>query len=328
MKAIIIDKPGVIKLKELPKYPLKRYEVCVKVKCTCICGSDLKNISNPIIEQQIPGHEFSGFIEETSKEVNGFEIGDRVTAFPMISCLNCIECLEKNYRDCEHKKTIGTHIPGSFSEYVNLDSRFLIKLNDSISYKDGALVEHLACGYRLVREIIGHKFCKNVHILIIGDGPIALADLQMLLCFGFTKITMIGKHVFRKDMCKSIGANQVFDLNDIKRIDSPIGICIFAAKADETLLKVLEYIRPYGIIYPQVRITDQLLLKKIKKRELKFDRAFAYHISDFYKVIDLIINGDIQTKPLVTSEIDLFDVKKIVASLSNKHNQIKIMLHN
>ena len=96
MKAIIIDKPGVIKLKELPKYPLKKYEVRVKVKCTCICGSDIKIISNPIIEQQIPGHEFSGFIEKTSKEVNGFKRGDRVTAFPMISCLNCVECLEKN----------------------------------------------------------------------------------------------------------------------------------------------------------------------------------------------------------------------------------------
>ena len=52
----------------------------------------------------------------------------------------------------------------------------------------------------------------------------------------------------------------------------------------------------------------------------------VYHINDFYRVIDLINDGAIQTDSLVTSEIDLFDVNEIVASILNKQNHIKIML--
>ena len=127
-------------------------------------------------------------------------------------------------------------------------------------------------------------------------------------------------------MCKKFGANNVIDLNDVKRIDPLVDICIFSSKGDQTLLKVLDYIKPNGIIFPQVRITDEFLLNKINNRKLNYGRAFAYHINDFYRVIDLINDGAIQTDSLVTSEIDLFDVNEIVASILNKQNHIKIML--
>ena len=46
---------------------------------------------------------------------------------------------------------------------------------------------------------------------------------------------MIGKHVYRKAMCKALGASHVIDFNDLKNIILQVDICIFASKADQAL---------------------------------------------------------------------------------------------
>ena len=301
--------------------PLKSWEVRIAVAAAAVCGSDLKFITKPTEVPMIPGHEFAGAIIETSFEAqDAFHFGDRVTAFPMISCLACKSCLEGKFRDCESKISLGFQIPGAFSEEVVVDSRFVIHLQDGLTYEQGALVEHLCCGYRLAQELVSHQLPRNSHIVLIGDGPIALADLQMLVLLNYHNITVIGKHTSRLDLALRFGAKHVLDFREINFYMNNhkfpiIDVCIFSAMAEETLHKILPHISSKGFIFPQTRIRRLDILDYLKKSKILLGRAFAYEINDFEIIMNLIKEGKIDTEILISKRGELAELPEIISTL-------------
>ena len=326
MKSIILNAPRSLIAGESNLPSLKEFEVRIKVKKTSICGSDIKNFYHPVLVPQIPGHEFSGkIVERTIRSQDVVNIGDRVTLFPMIGCMECCACKQRVYRDCESKLSIGFHLPGSFCEYINVDSRFVIPLDDEISYEDGALIEHLACGYRLVREMIKLKIQSNCSIVIIGDGPIALANIQLLKVFGFNNITLIGKHGIRMRYARKLGARHLFDYRHLPENLPLIDVCIFSAKADDTIKEIIKYMRPNAFYFPQTRMNDYLFENK-KMTQFKWGRAFAYMIEDFKAVMDLVKKRQLDTFSLVTKRVMFDDLAAIQAAFFKKDHQIKTII--
>ena len=333
MKAIEITAPSELALKEYDSRSLKDNEIRIEVAFCGVCGSDLKNITAPVRIPQIPGHEFSGRVIEAAIGMRDkFQIGDRVTAFPMIACMKCSQCQKHVYRDCPYKQSLGFQLPGAFAEEVILDGNFAVKLLEGISYEQGALVEHLCCGYRLVKEITPQKLpSKDIHILIIGDGPIALADLQNIKAASFSNISLIGKHENRKKMAKKLGASRVVDcaqVNRDKETLQSVDICILAAPAEEILMHIIPLIKPSGIFYPQTRIKSHKIMNLLKTFHVTTGRAFAYFLDDFEAVMTLIVNGTIQTDPLVTERVPLLKVADVFENFYKKENNIKILIQN
>lgn len=332
MEAVQIVAPGKVKYSSIPSLPLKSGEVKISVVVSAICGSDLKNIKNPVKINVIPGHEFSGFISEVSEEAKDhFGIGERVTVFPMISCMNCESCLEEKYRDCKHKLSMGFHIPGSFATEVNVDYRFVIGLDKEISFEQGALLEHLSCGYRLAQEVIKTGVRKTAKILIIGDGPIALGDLQFLKNAKFENVYVIGKHQSRLTFALELGATQTFDLNNFKELifreEHFFDICIVAAPADEVLNQVIPFLRESCTLYPQTRIKDSTTLKLIENGVFKFGRAFAYEFDDFNKVMDLILGKEIESDKVISSRISLEKFTEKLSEIVNDKGKGKTIIY-
>lgn len=333
MKAIQLLAPHRLELVELPSRFLKENEVRIQVAMAGVCGSDLKNIKKPVCVPQIPGHEFSGCIIELGGEAkNVFSVGDRVTAFPMIGCLKCAACEKGNFRDCEKKKSIGFHLPGAFAEEVIIDYRFLIRLKESISYEQGALIEHLCCGYRLMKEFEGRvNFNEDLHIVIIGDGPIALANLQALKLRGCTNVTLIGKHDIRKQLADELGASRVIDYKFIERgeWDLPrVDVCIFSASADETLRQLVPFINEGGVFFEQTSVLEQNILSQMAEKGISKERAFAYLMGDFYVVMNLIETREIKTDNIVNARFSLFDRHSIERIGCQKNVNNKVMIVN
>lgn len=307
MHAIQIKAPGKIEYISCDSTPLKKGEVRIEVAVAAVCGSDIKNIQNPQQLPMIPGHEFSGRVVEIGEDVNEvLKIGDRVTIFPMISCMDCEACNEKRFRDCEKKIGVGFNRSGAFATEVNIDSRFVIPISDDITFEQGALLEHLCCGYRLTQEIINSNKSNGSQILIIGDGPIALADLQFLKNANYNHIFVIGKRKSRLEIFLEMGAEKVFDIDELDALKSlSFDICIFAAPADSVLSEILSSFKSDAIIYPQTRIRDNSIMDYIKHNGLVLGRAFAYYFEDFKVVMDLILNKQIKTDELISKKISL-----------------------
>jgi threonine dehydrogenase-like Zn-dependent dehydrogenase len=325
MKAVQLVGPKNLVLQELPSRPLGRREIRIGVAATCVCGSDLKNILDPVFVPQTPGHEFSGTVIEvgpgSSQELKE---GDRVTAFPMMSCMNCAACARGDYRDCKNKKGLGFQLAGSFAEEVIVDERLAVRLQEGLSYEQGALVEHLCCGYRLAREIEAGGPGKDSHIVIIGDGPIALADLQSLRLLGFTNITVLGKHRSRLELAGSLGARRA--LTEWQDDLPPVDIAILAASAEPTLSGLIGRMRRGSIVYAQTRIRGAAILETLQRAGVVVQRAFAYYLQDFLEIMSLMKSGKLETERLITKRLRLSEVPAHVADLFDKADNFKVLI--
>ena len=83
MKASVVKGRGVLAVEEVPTPRAGPGEVVVKVKYCGICVSDVRLLADGFFPPGIiPGHEFSGTIFEIGPGVDGWSLGERVTANP------------------------------------------------------------------------------------------------------------------------------------------------------------------------------------------------------------------------------------------------------
>jgi NADPH:quinone reductase-like Zn-dependent oxidoreductase len=78
------------------------------------------------------GAEHAGLVAAVGRDVTGFEVGDKVAAFPAITCRTCAMC-ERGYDElCPSLQLIGTHRPGAYAQYVAVPARNLHQVPEGI----------------------------------------------------------------------------------------------------------------------------------------------------------------------------------------------------
>lgn len=80
----------------------------------------------------ILGAEHAGVVAAVGRDVAGFETGDRVAAFPAITCGTCKMCRRGHDELCPSLQLIGTHRPGAYARYVAVPARNLHRVPDGI----------------------------------------------------------------------------------------------------------------------------------------------------------------------------------------------------
>lgn len=129
MKALVIEEPNKAVVKDVPYPKPGKHEVTIKVENVGICGTDIHIFKGEFLSPYpiIPGHEFSGVIDEVGEDVTSWKVGDRVTADPSLFCGECVFCLTNRGNQCENWGALGNTIDGSMAEYVKVPSRNVVK---------------------------------------------------------------------------------------------------------------------------------------------------------------------------------------------------------
>ncbi len=132
MKVLYIEKENMVYLKDVPKPEPKADEVLIKVAACGFCGSDVHILKGGHVQKYpvIPGHEFSGVIEKTGKDVIHFKEGDRVAADPNIFCENCDACKSNHQIHCKDLSVLGSLRDGAFAEYVTVPEKCVFHIGD------------------------------------------------------------------------------------------------------------------------------------------------------------------------------------------------------
>jgi threonine dehydrogenase-like Zn-dependent dehydrogenase len=329
MFALQIVSPSNVIYAKVDKQEVRDNDIRIKIKSSAICGTDLRNIKEPRYPFQIPGHECSGYVIELGKNVfSDIQCGDMVTVFPMIGCMKCGDCKKQDYRECRFKKSIGIDLPGSFAEEIVIDKTFVIPVKRKITFDQASLVEYLSCSYRLSMEILEFAVRFDEPILIIGDGPIALANVQVLTYLGYSDISVIGKHDDRLKFAKNFGASRVLKFNNLKTLSllRKFKVCVYSVRADNTLSSVLGYLEKDAYLFLQARILDKEFEYKIRSLKFIFGRAFTYYIDDFYAVIDLIADGHISTNCIISKRIGMYEAARFLSDKHYNRDSIKTII--
>lgn len=197
MKAAVFYGPRNLQVEEVPIPQINDNEVLLQVSFCAICGTDVRIFNHghrAIQRPQIIGHEISGVVVEKGKNVEGYEVGDRVVVDPIVSCGRCYYCQRGLTNLClEFKKTtkaFGYYYPGGFAEYMVIPEEALrrgnlIPIPETVSLEEAAIAEPFACalnGQMLSRVGLGDT------VLVIGAGPVGCMHVGLARSLGAAKI--------------------------------------------------------------------------------------------------------------------------------------------
>lgn len=293
MKGIKVIGENKVSISHTPTPTPSGHEAVVKIMATCICGSDLRQIRAGKTSGRVIGHEFAGVVVDAGPLVPIDILGTRVTGFPMITCLDCRDCRSGNHRDCVNKLSLGRDIDGSFSEFMKLDYRFLIKFPEELTFEVAALAEHLACGYRIAQEISRNPLVtRKSKLLIVGDGPIGIANGIFLARLGFESVEILGRNKKRLAIAEELSLKPV----TATTIKSSYRVLVVSCEPSIEVYKLISSIKP-SAIYSQVNLASPELARVAGVVADDVLRGFAYHFSDFFAVMEFLVsNPEISNK--------------------------------
>ena len=197
-------------------------EALVRVWGCGICGSDVRLFrQGPVASMmdrwpvpRILGHEFSGVVEELGSGTSGLRAGDRVAAAPATWCGQCFYCRKGARTLCLEPIDFGSTHPGGLAEYVCIPAELirqggLVVVPDSIGLDRAAMLEPLGT---CIRGLCTQgALSEGNSVLIIGDGPIGLIQVQLARLLGAGPILLAGHHEARLQQGQLLGADETFD---------------------------------------------------------------------------------------------------------------------
>jgi L-iditol 2-dehydrogenase len=209
MKAAVFTGKGKVEIRDIELKEPDADEVIIKIDCCGICGTDIHiyHGSSGSVEVAPPvvlGHEYSGTIYKTGKDVTRFQVGQRVVVDPNLSCGTCHFCLSGKRHLCKNLVGIGTAADGGFSEYTCVKQELVYTIPDNVSFEEAAFVEPIACCLHGI-DLCGIEQGKNV--AIIGGGTIGMIMLQLVKNAGANNLVMIEPVEKKRLLAKKLGAD-------------------------------------------------------------------------------------------------------------------------
>ena len=323
MKAALIYGPDDIRIEEVDIPKPAPNEVLIKIHACCVCGTDdaLNKGEYPANYPVIIGHEFSGEVVETGKDVTNFKAGDRVTVDPNRVCHNCFFCRSGQEHLCDNLSSMGVHRDGANAEYCVMLESNVYNIGSEISYEEAAFCEPLACaihGTDLARVKTGDT------VLIIGAGGMGNLITQCVKNSGAANIIVSEPIEGRRARALENGATHAFDPfkadldSEIRKI-KPTGadIVFEVAGNSKTQTACPGYTRKGGtIVYfgcsPQdalIEINPFLINENEQKILGSFNNQFATG-----RAVEMLVEGKIRVDNLVSHRfalknyLDVFEV--------------------
>lgn len=214
-KASVYEGQDKIVVKELPMPVVDDNSVLVRVHACAVCGSDIRIFhhgNSRVTAPQTLGHEISGEVVETGKNVTKFAVGDRIAIGADVPCGECAFCEAGIGNNCQINYAMGYQFAGGFAEYVLLNKTVVNfgpvhKLPDNVSFDEGALAEPLACVLNAL-ELTPVKL--NDVVVLIGAGPIGMMIGEVAKNMGASKVILINRSAGRLEIAKKLGIADVY----------------------------------------------------------------------------------------------------------------------
>jgi (R,R)-butanediol dehydrogenase/meso-butanediol dehydrogenase/diacetyl reductase len=315
-------------------------DVIIKVKNCGICGSDLhmteKTSVMPLPSGSVMGHEFAGEVIEVGSAVKHlWKPGDRLAGFPVICCGDATPCLIWSGRGlCTKMTPVGLgQAPGAYAEYVRIGASNGYKLPDSVTFREGAMVEPLAVGLHAVDMA---KMPRGATVLVIGAGPVGLAVMLWAKFLGARHVIVSEKAPVRQEMAARFGATDCIDPSQpltpqVEKIAGKGPDIIFECVGVPGLLMNAMMEAPRGgriVVAGVCQQADTIMPLMGIMKELELQFVLGYRPADFDYVIAMIASDRIDVGHMITDIVTLDTLPEAFEALRKPSHQCKVMLEN
>jgi NADPH:quinone reductase-like Zn-dependent oxidoreductase len=158
------------------------------------------------------GADHAGVVAATGREVAGFRTGDKVAAFPAVTCGTCDMCQGGYDELCPSLQLIGTHRPGAYAQYVAVPARNLHRVPEGISPAQAAALA--LAGPVAMNQLTRGGFRPGQWVLVQGASS-GLGSVTAALARHLGGLVIATSRVpAKRDCLRALGVEAVLDPTD------------------------------------------------------------------------------------------------------------------
>jgi threonine dehydrogenase-like Zn-dependent dehydrogenase len=237
MRAIVLDRDGVVAHDDYPAPTLRDGEVMVNVVRAGICETDLQLVRGYMGFQGVLGHEFVGVAQ------TGPFAGQRVVGEINCSCLACDTCRAGRPSHCPNRTVLGIlKHDGAFADLIAVPERNLHAVPDSVPTDAAVFVEPLAAAFQIPAQL---TIRRGDRITVLGDGRLGNLCAQVLAGLS-DHVRVVGKHASKLALLQSLGISTSLLSNQPD--DRSADIVVDCTGSPTGLPTAVKLVRPRGTI--------------------------------------------------------------------------------
>jgi L-iditol 2-dehydrogenase len=342
MKAAFVKDSSRVVVEDVEKPILGTGDVLVKMHACGICGSDLEKVFGKYSQPSTRlGHEPSGTIEKVGENVTDFKKGDRVFVHHHVPCYSCHFCLHGNETMCKKYSETNLSPCGLAEEFIvpqwNVNHGGILKIPDSMSFEEAAMIEPLAC---CIRAWDKFSFQKGDSAAIFGVGATGMMHVMLSIVHEFDKIFCIDVNEFRLEFAKKFNITDAIksSVPDIKQkiLDQTdnrgVDVAIVATGSLQALSSAIDLVRKGGTVVmfgvPSKDAMINLNMSIIYSKEITMISSYAASDSDTKAALELIQSSKIDVKKLITHRYNIKDSPKAFEHAHHGVDSMKIIITN
>ncbi len=237
--AVTYEKGAPFKIEEVELAAPKDDEILVRIVACGVCHTD-QAVQLQVIPVPLPavlGHEGSGIVEQTGKNVTQFKVGDKV-GISFGFCGKCSNCMTAHQHACENINAInfGGVQPDGTTRLSTIDEKPLstffgqssfathVVVNENSAVKiqyddvDLALIGPMGCGIQTGAGAVLNRLRPEFgsSIAVFGCGTVGMSAIMAAKIAGCEKIIAVGGNPRSLMLAKELGATHTINRREVK----------------------------------------------------------------------------------------------------------------
>lgn len=207
--ALVVLGPGKVALQERSATAPGDGEVLIAPHFVGLCGTDLEIVKGELDPAYVRypvvlGHEWSGRVLAAGPRVPGLAPGDGVVVEGIRPCQPCPPCRSGRTNLCQDIEQLGFTLRGAASPAITAPWHLVHRIAPEVPLTAAALIEPGAVVLRGLSEI---DIAPGAHVLVVGDGTIALLAAHLVRLWSPGAVTMAGLRPAQAGLAKAMGVD-------------------------------------------------------------------------------------------------------------------------
>jgi len=324
--------PNRVEPVDTPIPVLSSGEALIRVEACGFCGSDLGIVAGVHPRARSPltlGHEFCGTVVDQAGPGNGFGPGDRVAAWPLVSCGQCWVCRHGSPHVCRSLRLYGIDFDGGMAEYVRLPIASILPVPPGTSPVLGAVIEPLAVAVHGVglapRPPAGT-------VVVMGAGPIGLLTALVAQARGFGPVIISDILPSRRKIAADLGlctvsaGEELLTSVEAATGGEGVGLLFECTGATTAAREMTALVRPRATIINLgvFKKPAELDLQAVNFKEISIHGSRVYSRADFEEAIRL--SSALPVNRIVTHCFPLENVQHAFQCFQSGQNACKVLI--
>ena len=332
----MIERPHEAAFREVETPTCGAGDVLVRSRLAGVCRTDLEVLAGELDRRWvtypcIPGHEWSGLVEQVGEEVRDLAPGDRVVCEGFCYCGSCRRCRAGDTNLCENYDQLGFTRGGGYGEVVLAPRRVVHRLPENVSLDAAVLIEPASV---VLKGLLRARPVPGETLGVVGVGTLGALTIVLAKLFAPAAIVAYGIREAELELARRLGATETVDVSGgAAAHEGELDLAVETAGAVTAVELATRLPREGGRIVALGIAGDGRELRvpadRFALRDLELIGSVGYTTSVWSRVVELLGAGLVDFAPVVAARFPADRFEDAFRLMDNREGTVaKVLLEH